>query len=293
VLLVALLCFILVGCGKDSSLDSKATQTRPSGLSSATKAPGTEDGTVDAAITDLNGKSTFVTQIQATTHASCKGILYYSNIATEINTDSDSIVLSMDNDGYQVSIPLDIVKEMRRQKQYQWEIVLSDNTRLVGIAKTFETFKARTELGDYYIPFEYVSRVTFRSPKSTLHLEAYGSSAATLYLTDTEKRAMTGATFLSENKNENGCFIGFIRESSTHFVPSGAATYEITLDNIREFRFVKDNSANILLVSATGAEYPGYISGVGVEGISRVGTFDLLITVPFSSSAKRLTVERK
>ena len=257
---------------------------------------------VDAVITDIKGSNTSVTHIRAHRYDGCKGMMYYAGVSTETDTYWDSIFLSVAADRYRVSIPLDIIKNVKReppqengrssQPSQQWTVVLSDDTMLVGEPTTFVDFNAKAELGEYSIPWGNVSALVFSSPKPTHQVKANGTRAMTLHLTGNEKLTLTGATFISDDKNKNGCFIGFSYKSSTHFTTDGGAEYDITLDKVRELRFGKDKSlTSIQIVSPSGTEYSGHLGATGVEGISRVGTFDLLFTVPFTSSAKSLTVD--
>lgn len=269
---------------------------------------------VDAVITDIKGMKTPVTGIRAHRHDSCGHHFYYGGIAREVDTDWDSIFLSVDDDRYRVEIPLDIIRSLEleqspekttsSQTSQQWAVVLSDGTTLVGKPTTFVDFKAKAELGDYSIPWEGVSRIVFSSPKTTHQIKANGARALTLYLTESEKRTLTEATFIRISRNKNFCFVGFGYDSNVLFKTDGGAKYDITLDKIRELRFVPEaheraiqwgdeTPESIQLVSPSGTEYSGHLDALGVEGISHVGAFDLLVIVPFTSSAKRLTVDEK
>jgi hypothetical protein len=260
---------------------------------------------VDAVITDQKGTKTSVTGLRSHRADNCKGFTYYIGTPTETDTYSDSIFLSVDDDQYRIEIPLDIIKSATRgqsdtkdrssRRSEQWTVVLSDDTTLTGKPTTFSDFKGKAELGDFTIPQMSVGSITFSSPKTTHQAKSNGSRTVTLHVSDTEKRSLGGATFIFENKNQNGCFTGFGYRSSVQFVTEGSAKYELSWDKIRELRFTKEKySASLQLVAPSGTEYTGRVQeGLGIEGVSRIGAFDLHVIVPFASTAKRLTVDEK
>lgn len=283
----------------------------------------------DAVIADDKGTKTSVTGIRAHLQEICKPLLYYSDVATETDTEWNSIFLLVHDNSYRVEIPLDIIKTATRgqsdakdklsRRSEQWTVVLSDDTRLVGNPTTFEDFKARADLGDFSIPWRSVSQITFSSPKTTHQAKANGSRAVTLYVTDSEKRSLTGATFIYEEWNKNGCFVGFSYKSSLPFVTDGGAKYDITWNKVRELRFdvVATRALGLCnglptgvvhLVSQSGAEYrgsfgsfedpahlcqSGSVRPLGIEAVGRIGAFDLHMIIPFVSTAKSLTVDER
>jgi hypothetical protein len=271
----------------------------------------------DAVITDAKGTKTSVTGIRAHLHDNCKQPVYYLGVATETDHDWNSIFLSVDGDRYQVELPLDIIKTVTHAqsdredklstRSQQWKVVLSDDTALVGEPAVFEDFEGEAELGAFSLPWRSVSEIVFSSPKTTYQAKANGSRAVALYVTDTEKRNLTGAAFIYEDRNQNFCFLGFSYKGSVQFVTDGGARYDLTWDKIRELGFsgLHDESSthpsasrpldSIDLVSPSGTEYRGGFKypAVGVEAVGRIGAFQLHMIIRFTSTATKLTVDQR
>ncbi len=257
---------------------------------------------VDAVITDQKGVKSSVSGLRAHRTDNCKGFTYYLGTATETDTDFDSIFLAVDDGQYQLQIPLDIIKSVTPRQtdtkntssrmSEQWSVLLSDGTTLLGKPIIFLDFKGQTELGDFTIPLANVAQLSFPSPKTSHHAKANGNRSVTLYATETDQMSLTGANFIYEDKNRNGCFEGFEYKDNIEFVTEGGTKYQVTWDKIHELRFAT-HSASIQLVAPSGTEYTGQVNALGVEGVKRIGAFDLHIVVPFASTAKKLTVDKK
>jgi hypothetical protein len=261
----------------------------------------------DATVTDIKGTKTRVNEIRAHLHDTCKGFMYYINYPTETDVDSESIIVSVDDDRYRVVIPINIIKNMDQRTRHitgayprtmpEWVFTLSDDTSVIGEIKTFTHLKGKAELGDYLIPWQGVQHMEFLSPNATpqVKLKVSSSRAITFYPTENEGRTVTGVRFINYDKNGNGCLLGFKYAAEVDFTTEGGAKYSITLDKFRELRVVKkgDASASVQLISSTGTEFNGQMDAVGVEGVSRFGSFELLLTVPFNLSVKRITIDGK
>ena len=267
----------------------------------------------DATITDSKGTRTPVTGIRTHLHDSNKGFTYYIGSATETDTEWNSIFLFVDTNRYRVEIPLDIIKTITADRtdpqaktktpmrSLQWTVVLSDDTTLIGRPVAFQDFKAKADLGDFSIPHASVAQMVFASPKTTYHATPHGDRAVTFYPTDAEKRILTGAAFIFDDRNQNGCFLRWTYKNNIQFVTEGGATYDITWDKIREIDFralpagptnavVHFSNRVVRLTSPSGTEYRGSVKdALGVEALSHIGSFDLPVVVPFTSTSGRLT----
>jgi hypothetical protein len=269
--------------------------------------------TIDAVVVDRNGTKTSLTNLRIHREYSCKNTFYYADIPTKTETDSDSFFLLVADGQYGIEIPLSIVKTASakqddrmdsRNSNPLWTVLLSDGTMVMGKPTTFLSeptifkdefeFRAKAELGQTTIKWMDVSQLIFPSPKISYQAKSNGTQSVSLYISDTEKRSLTGSAFMKENRNKNGCFTGFVYQSSFQFVTDGRARYDITWDRFRELRFTKGSSTGGLqLISVSGTEYSGHVeSTLGIQGVSRMGAFDLHVIVPFSSAARRLTVDK-
>jgi hypothetical protein len=189
------------------------------------------------------------------------------------------------------------------QASPEWVVTLSDGSNVVGNPTTFPDLKATAELGDYSISWKGILRIVFSSPQTTHAItpNGPGTRAITFYPIEGGKQIVTGATFFSERTNENNCFTGFNYMNNVKFTTEAGAEYNITFDKFRELRVLGRNeySASVQLVSSSGTQFTGRMDALGVQGISRIGAFDLLFTVPFDSptirpvGTPRFTVDEK
>jgi hypothetical protein len=266
-------------------------------------------------VTDEKGAKTTAADFRAHKHDGCKGMMYYMGSPTETDTYFDSMYLeiggTLAGSEYLVEIPLSIISSVKSHaradslkdpffEKFKWDVVLSDGTTLTGrpvpfkSALGFDDFRGKTELGDFTIEWRHVAQLSFGSPKHEHQAMANGTHSLTLYANDSDKKELTGATFIYNRTNQNGCFDGLAYKDTIDFITDGGAKYQLTWDKIRELRFVnRANTVSVQLVGPSGTEYTGkFASALGIEGVSRVGAFDLHVVVPVASTAQRLAVEK-
>jgi hypothetical protein len=173
---------------------------------------------IDAVVTYESGKKTSVTGLRALRTSKSYANQVYLGIPTTTTAYLDSIILSVDAQ-YQVEIPLDIIKSVARDKAKEIEhgaaqfvVVLSDGTSLSGqlgyFSGSYPEFTGKTELGDFENSWQSLAEIAFSSPKTAFHAKANGRRSLTFYATDADKRSLSGAAFVIEDTNKNGCFTG-------------------------------------------------------------------------------------
>ena len=133
-----------------------------------------------------------------------------------------------------------------------------------------------------------------QKPKTSFNATPRGQHKANLILSDTSNLLLRGATFVKEDKNKNGCYTGEGYPSFMKF-QTGESKYEIHWGKIAEIVFVKAKkkySKNFKLVTKKGSEYVGSASNlIGIEGITKIGGYNLRVIVPFDSEAIKLVLK--
>jgi hypothetical protein len=254
-------------------------------------------------ITDKKGITTNADEFKSHRHDGCKGFIYYSGVSTE--TDFYWDFLPINTGKYIVRIPFSIIKRIKvdeeadpkkkYQKSYVYKIYLADNSTLQGTAAKISEFTGESDLGKFKISTNGVREIIFQQePKASFNATPKGNYTANLILSGNSSLLLKGATFVKEAENKNGCYTGEGYPSFMEF-QTGESKYEIRWDKIAEIVFVKakkKNSKNFKLVTNKRSEYVGSASNlIGIEGITKIGGYNLRVIVPFDSEAIKLVFE--
>ena len=259
---------------------------------------------VDTAVTDAKGIKTQVANFKSHYHVNCKGIFYYMSVATEKDFYWD--FLPIDTGDYIIRIPFSIITKIKVEEQtdpkntwrkyYIYSLFLSDDTEVKGIPNRVTEFTGSAELGKFTILTKGVAEIIFKhEPRLNFNATPKGTHSAILVFSDNSQLQLRGASFISETKNKNGCYL---REGyPTHMqFATGASEYTISWEKISEIVYIQSektssdsSKAEFKLVTKSESEYVGSANNlIGIEGIIKIGNYNLRIIVPFTSKAKKL-----
>lgn len=261
---------------------------------------GQAKSSIKALITDSKGVKTEVQNIVSYYSESCEGFMYYMGVSTHTEFEWD--YLPINTQKYIVNVPFEIISTINLvdEKNDIYNIKLTDDSILKGKLSAIKQIRGSTDLGQFQISQSSIKEISFihssikRAFSSTPRHNGMGNTI--LVINTQEELNIRNSIFVFEDRNRNGCYIGEEYQEIIHF-EVGDSEYDIGWGKIGKIIFpIEDGKEEVRLVTKTGSEYTGKITGPGnanlgypgIQGLAKVGSFILRVTVPFNSKGKEI-----
>jgi hypothetical protein len=276
-----------------------------------------------AVVTDENNRPIRISGLKTYYEDDCsQPFMVYIGVPTSTHFEWDFIPLH--TDALTIDVPLVIIKTIGVEEHHpgvcsRLAITLADGTRIEGF--TAASFAGRSSLGEVKVKrgsFRAVA-ISEHEPRTEYVATGIGKNSAVLSLLDGSTLALGSARFVAGTWNLNLCFSGYEYPSYMKFY-SGGAYYTLGWQDIREVaplmkrRFrdrFKDLSVAWLLdieqlligrsaralgsfklTGRSGLQATGSSDDVsGVEGVTQVGQFRLMVTVDFFSDYSKISLQ--
>ena len=262
---------------------------------------------VDAVVMDKIGSKTAITGLLLHKTDKCGGMFYYSSTPTE--TALDLQYLPLDTGDYIVKVPFSLIQQLsvaQKQKEegtlaaYVFTVTLTNKTILRGnvhegysrvwnALEESDVFIGESELGSFRLPVPDVRGITFSEPNHPVEVNhPAGSTKAMLRLADKTEIALHSVSFVINEKNRNGCYVGDKLVSMFKFKTEGGSEYELSLDKISAFTF-SAGAPTFTLSSKQGQKYVGHSSDAdGIAATTEIGGVTLEVIVLFNTRASEI-----
>ena len=258
-------------------------------------------------IVDQQDVKTVVMQPKVHYYQDCKGVIYYTNVATEVNFYWD--YLQVNTGDFVVEVPLEIVRNvvfepLERKDQYSPSrssitVSLLDDTVLTGETPAYYELTGEADLGDFKLNIANLKEITAVDiSNSSFAATLLGSHQLTLNLSGGNTLKLESASFYVVKRNRNGCLVGKDYPEKLAF-QTGASEYDVTWDKIKGIVPLPQPSRatqiarkadepvpdEFVLTTQSGSEYSGRSRAIdGVTGIATFGDFKLKVEVDFTNT---------
>jgi hypothetical protein len=255
---------------------------------------------VKALITDSKGVRTEIENIVSYYSESCGSFMYYKDISRRTEFEWDYIPINTQS--YIVNVPFDIISiiSLIDEENNIYSIKLTNGSIFTGNLSAIDQIRGDTDLGKFQLPKSSLKEINFKHSSIKESFSAIprheGKGSTILIINTQEELNILNSIFVFEGRNKNGCYIGEEYADTISF-EVGDSKYNIGWEKIGKIIFpMGEGKEEVRLVTKSGNEYSGKIGGnenvnlgyPGIQGLAKVGSFTLRITIPFNSKAKEI-----